>query len=78
MIMNSCAKGGDNDMFWNECGSGMLTQLKEYCLILFNNTKLNSTTYDGPFGYNPTMFQPHYIPALYGMNYAAASNIIFT
>lgn len=68
-LMEMCAQGGDNDMFWDECsvGGGPMAQNLAYCRATF-----------GDMGFKDEMMDEDAIPRLYGMDFSATSNIIFT
>lgn len=58
--------GGENDMFFDECEDYDIQDLN-YCNYTF-----------GSRGFLESMYRPEAATHHYGMNFAAASNIVFT
>uniref|UniRef100_A0A0M3J3K8 Putative serine protease pcp-1 (inferred by orthology to a C. elegans protein) n=1 Tax=Anisakis simplex TaxID=6269 RepID=A0A0M3J3K8_ANISI len=69
LVMEICAEGGKNDFFWDECkeADGVLNMVKRFCLKTFED-----------IGYTEKFLFENDAPIEYGLEFAAASNIVFT
>ncbi|CAD6188534.1 unnamed protein product [Caenorhabditis auriculariae] len=67
IIIAMCSKGGDNDVFWNECGADLFQTLAAGCSSVF-----------GSFNWTSATWNIDAVKTLYGLNLAGASNIILT
>ncbi|WKY00926.1 hypothetical protein Q1695_015159 [Nippostrongylus brasiliensis] len=67
IIMDMCARGGNNDFFWNECGGDSIALLAESCNATF-----------GSFNWNTNVWNIDAVSILYGLSVTGASNIILT
>jgi hypothetical protein len=71
MAMPICAKGMPNDFFWDDCPNmdlaASIENIRSYCVDMFTS-----------IGYDGQLLRPDWITTNYGINFAAASNIIFT
>lgn len=69
LVIEMCARGGSNDFFYDECqqAGGVLNLITDYCLTTFSS-----------IGYNKNFLFELGAPIQYGLEFSAASNIIFT
>uniref|UniRef100_A0A7I4Y8C7 Peptidase S28 domain containing protein n=1 Tax=Haemonchus contortus TaxID=6289 RepID=A0A7I4Y8C7_HAECO len=67
IVIDLCARGGENDFFWDECNGNSTARLISICASRFQN-----------FNWTPAVWNVDAVPNLYGLTMAHASNIILT
>ncbi|CAL2038004.1 unnamed protein product [Caenorhabditis brenneri] len=67
IIMGMCARGGSNDVFWNECPDNIYDDLKQGCISIFGSMNWTSANWNIDA-----------VKTLYGYDLSGSSNLILT